>query len=172
MQKIDITGQRFGKLEVLEYSHSDKYYASYWKCRCDCGRIVTVRGASMTSGITQSCGCYQIEKAKERASKVLLKENRTNICIDCQKACGGCSWSEIDPATKKIRFEPVPGWTAKKVRLNSGIMGGKRRILETYHITACPEFVRDERRNHSFGECSLERLYEIYDEWVRRGEFE
>ena len=68
---------------------------------------------------------------------------RTNICFDCQKACGGCSWSEIDPATKKPRFEPVPGWTAKKVMLKTGTTGSKSIWVENYHITACPEFVPD-----------------------------
>lgn len=73
---------------------------------------------------------------------------RTNICIDCQKACGGCSWSEADPVTGKLRFEPVPGWTAKKVLLNLGRRSGNGRkvVTETYHITACPEFVPVEER--------------------------
>ena len=72
-------------------------------------------------------------------------ESKTNICFDCQKACGGCSWSEIDPATKKPRFEPVPGWTANKVMLKLGTAHSKSVWAETYHITACPEFVPDRR---------------------------
>ena len=67
--------------------------------------------------------------------------SKTNICFDCANACGGCSWSEIDPVTKKPRFEPVPGWTAKKVRLKLRT----KHYAETYHITACPEFVPDNR---------------------------
>ena len=71
---------------------------------------------------------------------------KTNICFRCQNACGGCSWSEIDPDTKKPRYEPVPGWTAKKVLLNVGYNCKKRRLIETYHITACPEFIPDKER--------------------------
>ena len=70
---------------------------------------------------------------------------KTNICFDCANACGGCSWSEVDPATKKPRFEPVPGWTAKKVMLKAGMAHSKSIYVETYHITACPEFVPDNR---------------------------
>ena len=73
----------------------------------------------------------------------------TNICFNCQKACGDCSWSAIDPATKKPKFEPVPGWTAKKVMLNLGRNKTKNIFAETYHITACPEFVPDLPRNSS-----------------------
>ena len=78
------------------------------------------------------------------------RRNRANICIDCKKACGGCSWSEVDPATGKVRFEPVPGWTAEEVPLmlsQSG--GGYKKIETTYKITACPEFEPDERPNLS-----------------------
>ena len=67
--------------------------------------------------------------------------NHTNICFDCKRACGGCSWSENDPVTGKIRFEPVPGWTAERVPIN--LSWG---IDFTYHITACPLFEPDEPR--------------------------
>lgn len=66
---------------------------------------------------------------------------KSNICITCEKACGGCSWSAVDPRTNKVRFEPVPGWTAKKVLLNLGTKHSKTTFCETYHITACPEYV-------------------------------
>lgn len=67
----------------------------------------------------------------------------TNICFDCQNACGGCSWTEIDPGTNKPRFEPVPGWTAKLVLLNIGAMRDRARLIETYHVTKCPQFIPD-----------------------------
>lgn len=71
---------------------------------------------------------------------------KTNICFDCQNACGGCSWSEINPETKKPRFEPVPGWTAQEVILNVGRSRSGYGLVHTYHITACPQFVPDEKR--------------------------
>lgn len=68
---------------------------------------------------------------------------KTNICFDCRRACGGCSWSELDPDTGKPRFQPVPGWTAKPVRLNIGTTTCGRVMVDTYHITACPLFSDD-----------------------------
>lgn len=71
---------------------------------------------------------------------------KTNICFDCKKACGGCSWSELDPVTGKPRFEPVPGWTAKPARLLYWVDNGTRkRYDDTYEITACPLFEPDIR---------------------------
>lgn len=70
--------------------------------------------------------------------------SRTNICFDCQNY-SKCSWGGIDPETEKPAFKPVPGWTAERVLLYSGNHGRKNGIM-TYHITACPEFLRDEPR--------------------------
>ena len=71
-----------------------------------------------------------------------------NICFMCKKACGGCSWSKS--------FEPVPGWTAEACQLP---MASRyfTRYIETYHITACPEFEPDERVVDGDGKVQLPR---------------
>lgn len=61
--KIDLTGQQFGRLTVIERDTSSK--RSAWFCRCSCGNIKSVLMTHLRSGATTSCGCYQ----KERASK-------------------------------------------------------------------------------------------------------
>lgn len=71
---------------------------------------------------------------------------RMNICAECQKACGGCSWSAADE-NGNLLFKPVPGWTAEPVQLGIGYNKKRERVFtDTYHITACPEFVPDERK--------------------------
>ena len=71
-------------------------------------------------------------------------EDSGQLCWSCQKACGDCPWSELDPATKRPRFEPVPGWTAKPIRRSFG--NGKKGpvVMDTYRITECPLYVPDE----------------------------
>ena len=64
---IDLTGQKFGRMEVLEKAPS-KNGSVMWVCKCDCGNIKIVRGESLKSGRTKSCGCYQKEKASETLS--------------------------------------------------------------------------------------------------------
>lgn len=67
-------------------------------------------------------------------------EIKTNICFDCENACGNCSWSEIDEKGQ-VRFEPIPGWTAEKTKLYVGDSRASGvRYTDTYHITACPQF--------------------------------
>lgn len=54
--KLDLKGQRFGRLTVLE---EGKHTQSgiYWKCRCDCGTVKEVRGRELKKGLIKSCGC-------------------------------------------------------------------------------------------------------------------
>lgn len=54
---IDLTGQRFGKLVVLENAGKLDGRRYYWKCQCDCGTTVIIIGTSLRSGNTKSCGC-------------------------------------------------------------------------------------------------------------------
>ena len=65
-KRLDLIGQIFGRLTVKEFSHMNKHKKTMWRCECDCGNEVTVHGNSLMRGDTKSCGCYNIEKAKER----------------------------------------------------------------------------------------------------------
>lgn len=63
---IDMTGQRFGRLIVLEQAGSDKRGQTRWLCKCDCGKRIVATGANLRTGHTQSCGCLRSEKTVER----------------------------------------------------------------------------------------------------------
>ena len=52
--KIDLTGQRFGKLTVL---HEVEERKGYWMCQCDCGNIKEIKGINLRYGHTKTCGC-------------------------------------------------------------------------------------------------------------------
>jgi hypothetical protein len=61
MKRLDLTGQRFGRLTVISFSHQNKG-KSYWKCKCDCGNEVIIYANHLKTLHTQSCGCYQQER--------------------------------------------------------------------------------------------------------------
>jgi len=77
MALIDLTGQRFGRLTVLERAENYKQYLdcgwyttkATWLCRCDCGTECIVIGANLRRGSTRSCGCLRSEKLRERARR-------------------------------------------------------------------------------------------------------
>lgn len=62
--RLDLTGQAFGRLHVVAFAMV-KDSESYFRCRCECGSEVEVRGRSLRSGNTTSCGCYHVEAARE-----------------------------------------------------------------------------------------------------------
>lgn len=79
--KKDLTGQRFGRLTVLEFVPTkDKY--SHWKCKCDCGNITFVSGVNLTSGGTTSCGCKKGHYTHGLSNTRLYK-----IWADMKKRC-------------------------------------------------------------------------------------
>jgi len=66
MEAKDLSGQKFGRLTVLErvpsfITPSGKKQVA-WKVICDCGSEKVVRGCDLKSGKTVSCGCYNKEK--------------------------------------------------------------------------------------------------------------
>lgn len=56
---IDLSGQRFGKLVVVQYAGTTNARQAVWRCRCDCGNETDVRAMSLRNGDTRSCGCLQ-----------------------------------------------------------------------------------------------------------------
>lgn len=56
----DRTNKRYGRLVALE--PNGKANGVYrWKCICDCGNYVTIRGDHLKSGGTRSCECLASE---------------------------------------------------------------------------------------------------------------
>lgn len=65
----DRTGQRYGRLVVLERAPNGSHNRVFWKCKCDCGNIVDVAGGSLQKGCTKSCGCLNTETRRELGRK-------------------------------------------------------------------------------------------------------
>ena len=57
---INMTGQRFGLLEVLERDTETPHQkVARWICRCDCGNVKSISGQSLRQGLIHSCGCLR-----------------------------------------------------------------------------------------------------------------
>lgn len=69
---IDLTGEKFGRLVVIDragdYTCPSGYRKIRWNCRCSCGNAVVVCGSELRRGDTISCGCYATESKKRRAT--------------------------------------------------------------------------------------------------------
>lgn len=72
-RKVDLIGERFGRLVVVEedepYISPAGYKKVKWMCRCACGSMTSVAGGSLSTGKTKSCGCLNKEASRARATK-------------------------------------------------------------------------------------------------------
>ncbi len=95
-KKLELKGQRFGRLLVIEKS------GKKWKVKCDCGAEKVVIGNCLLRGSTRSCGCYRKEKLRnsfksdikgQRFGRLLTLEDvgtdkHGNILWECICDCG------------------------------------------------------------------------------------
>lgn len=102
-KKLDLTGQRFGRLTVTEPA-PNKGKRTQWKCICDCGNEYIALTDSLRSGRLQSCGCLKreilIENNKKRTISLIGQKFGLLTVIDqaesyrghsawvCQCECG------------------------------------------------------------------------------------
>lgn len=96
---IDLTGQQFGKLLVIERDFSKPKGVAYWKCQCECGNIISVSGSHLRTGHTKSCGCLVSKNLTGKIFgrlKVIAKDNNNSnknngtywICeCECGNTC-------------------------------------------------------------------------------------
>lgn len=94
----DITGQKFGKLTVLEKTNDRICGAIVWKCQCDCGNITYVPTGNLQSNHTMSCGCKKISHGEIKIAQLLIKNN---IPFETQKTFSDC----ISPIGYPLRFD-------------------------------------------------------------------
>lgn len=84
-KKLDLVGQRFGRLVVLSIHGKDKRGRTIWKCRCDCGKEMIASNENIRRGRTTSCGCLTKEKMAEKSKKHGMRYTRLYSVWRCMK---------------------------------------------------------------------------------------
>ena len=64
MRKLDLQGQRFGRLTAISCTDMKQNGNYLWRCSCECGNEVVVKADHLRRGDTQSCGCLNIGRQK------------------------------------------------------------------------------------------------------------
>lgn len=63
--RLDLVGQRFGRLQALCFVEMSEHGKSMWRCLCICGNETTVIGSKLATGYTRSCGCLRADTMSE-----------------------------------------------------------------------------------------------------------
>jgi len=66
--KINHTGERYGKIEVISEATQTGTHPK-WNCLCDCGKKSIVTSTKLVSGATKSCGCLKTTSQDFRKSE-------------------------------------------------------------------------------------------------------
>ena len=72
----DRTGERYGRLLVVEHYGKDSRGKHLWKCVCDCGNEKIVVGDNLSSGKSNSCGCLKKEFLSKKGNQFGLYSDR------------------------------------------------------------------------------------------------
>lgn len=93
-KKLDLTGQRFGKLTVLAPAENVGTRTA-WLCQCECGNKVVKKTVHLRSGHVTTCGCEGIAERltlvngtclEMLRSKAVRKNNSSGVTgVDRQK---------------------------------------------------------------------------------------
>lgn len=111
-------GEKFHRLTVLAYSHTDKNSKRHFRCLCDCGNYVSPVSSALKSGNTKSCGCLQSE-----CGRALMKKMRN---ADVQ-----ANWER----NEKILNLRHSGFSTFEIEEISGL--GRRAVSELLRKTGC-----------------------------------
>ena len=74
---IDLIGQKFNHLTVIDRAGSDHRGEALWKCECDCSSHtqIIVLSSNLRTGHTQSCGCERRSHGEIAVEKLLIENN-------------------------------------------------------------------------------------------------
>lgn len=106
---VDISGQVFGRLTVLEKACQDRLKRWKWLCRCSCGVLIVVSSNNLRSGNTKSCGCLHIEKKASFHARVIHRSGDQHY-----------RWNPNRDAVVVSRPSAVRGWARRVIRGHRG----------------------------------------------------
>lgn len=96
---VDRSGQRYGRLVVIEYAGTNNWRNALWLCLCDCGIKVIVTGPSLSRGNTKSCGCL---KNKPRKPLGRTARNQVHSVYRSHARIRGYVWELSDEEFDKL----------------------------------------------------------------------
>lgn len=91
-KRLNLVGEKFGRLEVIADAGNNEYGEAMWLCRCDCGNVKIIYRGNLRNNHTKSCGCLQkelisklnkdkkfSEETKQKMSKPRTKEHKQKM---------------------------------------------------------------------------------------------
>lgn len=74
--KDDISGNKYGELEVIRFNHYGHARSAYYLCKCSCGNYSIARRDGLIHYRTKSCGCLSQQARIDRMTTHGLSDTR------------------------------------------------------------------------------------------------
>lgn len=175
--RIDLTGKRYGNLEVIKLVVDEPGKKKKWLCKCDCGNVCIVAGSNLRNGHTKSCiECGHKVVAKK---KTVHGETGTKLYLVWRAVLNRCenpkSKSYCDYGKRGIHL--CEEWHNPKIFFDWAHKSGYEDGLEIDRINVngdyCPENCRwitkqenaNNKRNNKVVEYAGEK--KTLAEWAR-----
>ena len=131
---LTLLDKRFGNLVVIIRTPNSPDGNSNWLCRCDCGNEIILRGASLQSGNSASCGCSRVKHGhslrSRRSPEYVCWGNMIQRCQNPNwKAFRDYGGRGIKVCRRWLKFEnffddmghrPAPHLTIERIKNNRG----------------------------------------------------
>lgn len=145
MRRIDLTGRKFGNLEVVRLSDTrHKTGSRMWECLCHaCGKTALVLGYSLLHGHYKSCGCIQPVKRdvgvkrhieKDRVDGTRISSLKSKLHKHNKSGHKGVIWME-----SRGKWRAYIGYKGKNINLGyyakkEDAINARKRAEEKYHL--------------------------------------
>lgn len=156
--RVDLTGMRFGRLVVKEMIWS--YPHTKCRCLCDCGNEKIVINTQLTSGKTQSCGCYHSQRTSEINTKDYTGQTTPSgikfIRQSYQNKRGVWIWKCECPVCGRL-FDGMPAKLNTNGQMSCGCVGTSTSKKESYIANILSSRNITYSRNYQFIDCVDDR---------------
>lgn len=143
---IDLTGQRFGRLTIVDRAPSKPGRAgAFWNAVCDCGGTTQARASDFKKGHVNSCGCYRREMSKSRATHGESHPRTKEYAI----------WCSMKQRCLDKKHKDYPKYGARGIEVSEEFMDYAKFLLA---VGRCPEGCSLERKDND-GPYSTENCY-------------
>lgn len=153
----DITGQRFGKLTVLDPTEERRNGNVVWECRCDCGNLYYQTGRNLVRGYSRHCGCEKRKKSKAQFRDLTGQRfNRLRVLAQTEErtSSGSVIWKCICDCGKETNVSETALIHGSQISCGCRVRELGKELSNYLHFVdgTCIEFLkRKQRKDNSSG---------------------
>jgi hypothetical protein len=147
---FDLTGQKFNRLTVIKFSHTDKHRFNKWECICDCGKKVIANSAQLKSGGTKSCGCYKNELCAKLKQITHGHSKRSGVTAEYR------AWCKLKERCNDVNDKRYPDYGGRGIKVCERWLNSFENFFEDMGKKPSPKHSverEDNDKGYSPGNC-------------------